>query len=117
MKNVKKDIDGNEIYELKWGDITFLVENNYSSLNKFVDLACDSKWLDHYYGTLDTFLINESKEDKKDIYIKIIHRINEKHKFNDLDNFIENFMKSGCSKQLKKNFLGFIRGYLNKPHT
>lgn len=117
VKSVKKDADGNEIYELKWGDITFLVDNNYSSLQKFVDLACESKWLDHYYGTLDTFLINESKEDKRDIYIKIINRINKKHKFTDLDNFIENFMKSDCSQQLKKNFLGFIREYVSKQST
>lgn len=117
VKNVKKDSDGNEIYELKWGDITFLVENNYSALHKFIDLASESKWLDHYYGTLDTFLIKESKEDKRDIYIKIIRYINEKHKFNDLDNFIENFMKSNCSQQLKKSFLGFIREYICKPST
>jgi hypothetical protein len=115
VKSVKKDADGNEIYELKWADITFLADNNYASLHKFVDLACESKWLDHYYGTLDTFLINESKEDKRDIYIKIIRRIDKMHKFNDLDNFIENFMKSDCSQQLKRNFLGFIRGYISKP--
>lgn len=117
VKNVKKDTDGNEIYELKWGDITFLVENNYTSLEKFVDLASESKWLDHYYGTLDTFLINESKEDKRDIYIKIIRQINKSHKFSDLDNFIENFMKSDCSQQLKKSFLGFIREYVGNQGT
>jgi hypothetical protein len=111
-KSVKKDDRKNEIYELKWGDINFLVENNYSSLEQFVRLACESKWLDHYYGTLDTFLTNESKEDKRDIYLKIIYFINKHYRYNDLDNFIENFMKADCSSQLKTNFLSFIREHL-----
>lgn len=110
VKKVKKDENGNEIYELKWGDISFLVEDAYTSLIKFIDLAAKSKWLDHYYGTLDTFLINETKEDKTDIYIKIVKELKEKYNYRDLDNFIENFMKSECSIQLKKSFLSFIRG-------
>ena len=109
VQKIKEDPNKNTIYELKWGDISFLVNNNYASLNKFVDMACQSKWLEHYYGTLDTFLIKESKEDKRDIYIKIVDRINSDHGYNDLDNFIENFMKSDCSQYLKKSFLGFIR--------
>ncbi|MCW8932808.1 MAG: hypothetical protein OQL19_21535 [Gammaproteobacteria bacterium] len=108
-QKVKKDSNGNEIYELKWGDITFLVENNYESLNKFIDLGCHSKWLNQYYGTLETFLIKEKPEDKSDIYIKIIERIKKNYKYTDLDYFIENFMKSECSSNFKKSFLAFIR--------
>lgn len=114
IKNIKKDLDGNQIYELKWGDIAFLVNDNYTPLFKFIDMACQSKWMDHYYGTLDTFLISESKEDKRDIYLKIIDRINRKFSYKDLDNFIENFLKSECSPQLRKSFLGFIREHINK---
>jgi len=53
VQKIKEDPNKNTIYELKWGDISFLVDNNYASLNKFVDMACQSKWLEHYYGTLD----------------------------------------------------------------
>lgn len=108
-KRVKSDLNGISIYELKWGDITFLVENNYESLNKYIDMGCQSKWIPHYYGTLETFLIAESKEDKSDIFIKIIDRIKKEYDYNHLDDFIENFMKSECSPYLKKSFLGFIR--------
>ena len=72
-------------------------------------MACQSKWMHHYYGTLETFLIKESKEDKSDIYIKIIDQIKRKYRYTDLDNFIENFMKSECSYNFKKSFLAFIR--------
>lgn len=117
VKGVKKDSNGNEIYELKWGDISYLVEENYLSLSKFVEIACKSKWLDHYFCTLDTFLTGETKEDKRDLYIKIIGMIDAKHSYNELDAFIENFMQSSCSVQLKKNFLGFIREHISKKST
>ena len=117
VRNITKDAKGNQIWELKWADITFLVENNYSSLRAFVDMACRSKWIDHYYGTLDTFLINESKEDKQDVYIKIIDQISREYKHFDLDNFIENFMKSSCSSNLKKSFLAYIREKMSDPNT
>ncbi len=117
VKKIKKDAKGNQIWELKWADITFLVENNYSSLRTFVDMGCKSKWIDHYYGTLDTFLINESKEDKQDVYIKIIDQISREYKHFDLDNFIENFMKSSCSSNLKKSFLAYIREKMSYPNT
>jgi hypothetical protein len=114
VKGVKKDATGNEIYELKWGDITYLVDENYSSLSKFVDLACKSKWIDHYFCTLDTFLAGESKEDKRDIYVKIVGILDTKYTYNEFDAFIENFMRSSCSVQLKKSFLGFMREHLSQ---
>lgn len=114
VKSVKKDSSGNEIYELNWGDIAYLVEDNYTSLSRFVEIACKSKWLDHYFCTLDTFLSGESKEDKRDLYIKIIGLIEAKYTYNELDAFIENFMQSTCSTQLKKSFLGFIREHVSK---
>lgn len=117
VKKVKKDPAGNEIYELKWGDISYLVDEDYSSLSKFVDIACKSNWLDHYFCTLDTFLAGESKEDKRDIYVKIIGMIEAKYTYSEFDAFIENFMKSSCSPNLKKSFLGFIREHLSKKST
>jgi hypothetical protein len=118
VRNITKDTKGNQIYELKWADIMFLVENNYSFLKAFVNMACRSKWIDHYYGTLDTFLINETKADKQDVYIKIIDQIEREYKHFDLDNFIENFMKSSCSSNLKKSFLAYIRERLSyKTHN
>ncbi len=64
-QKVKPDKDEKTIYELKWGDIAFLTEHNYEALNKFIDLATNSKWLDHYYGTLETFLIKEPRKIKQ----------------------------------------------------
>lgn len=108
-KPLRKDALNRNIYELKWADIVFLVENNYQNLKKFVDLATDSRWLDHYYQTLETFLINEKSEDKNDLYQELIEYIGKKYKYSDLDCFIENFMKSSCSQNLKRSFLKFIR--------
>ena len=106
---VKTDKDGNTIYELKWGNLTFLTERNYEALNKFIDLATKSKWLDHYFGTLETFLIKESTENKNEIFVRIIERIKNQFKYNDLDNFIENYLKSESATYTKKSFLSFIR--------
>ena len=108
-QKVKADKDDKTIYELKWGDLIYLTERNYEALNKFIELATKSKWLDHYFGTLETFLIKESSENKNEIYIRIIERIKSKFKYNDLDNFIENYSKSESAVYTKRSFLAFIR--------
>jgi len=108
-QKVKADKDGKTIYELKWGDLTYLTERNYEALNQYIDLATKSKWLDHYFGTLETFLIKESSENKNEIFIRIIERIKTKFKYNDLDNFIENYSRSESATYTKRSFLSFIR--------
>jgi len=109
-QQVKTD-KGRTIYELKWGDLIYLTERNYEALNKYIDLAAKSKWLDHYFGTLETFLIKESPENKNEIFVRIIERLKDKTKFkyNDLDNFIENYLKSDSATYTKRSFLSFIR--------
>jgi len=105
-----KKIDNDEIlYELKWGDLLYLTNNNYSALNSFVDIATSSKWLNHYYSTLETFLIKEPKDNKHEIYHRIINRLRYNYKYNDLDNFIVNFFNSQCSENFKRSFSSFIR--------
>lgn len=108
-KKVKTDQQGITIYELKWGDLLYLTEKNYEALNKFIDLGTASKWLDHYYGTLETFLIKESEENKREIYVRIIDKLKADYKYNDLDNFIENYLKSESAIYTKRSFLKFIR--------
>ena len=108
-QKVKNDKDGNEIFELKWGNIVYLKENNYQALNKYIDLATKSKWIDHYFGTLETFLIKESTVNKKEIFVHIIEKLKQDFKYNELDNFIENYIKSENAKYTKISFLAFIR--------
>lgn len=108
-QKIKTDKDGKNIYELKWGSLEYLTERNYQALNKFIDLATQSKWLDHYYGTLETFLIKESSDDKNEIFIRIIDKLKGDYKYNDLDNFIENYLKSESAIYTKRSFLSFIR--------
>lgn len=108
-QKVKNNKSGKTIYELKWGDIIFLTESNYKGLNEFIDLATKSKWIDHYFGTLETFLIKESSDNKKEIFIRIIERLKYDYKYNDLDNFIENYLKSESAIYTKKSFLAFLR--------
>ncbi|MGV3686187.1 MAG: hypothetical protein ACO1NS_11210 [Daejeonella sp.] len=112
-QKVKDAADGNSIYELRWGDVEFLRSENYGPLNKFVDLATKSKWLEHYYGTIETFLIREEQEVKVDIFGRIIDRINENFRYNDLDNFIENYLKGTSAPYTKKSFLAFIRRFIS----
>ncbi len=107
---VKTTPDGKTIYELKWGDLLYLTEKNYEALNKFIDLGTTSKWIDHYYGTLETFLIRESEKNKQEIYVRIIDKLKSDYKYNDLDNFIENYLKSESALYTKRSFLKFIRG-------
>lgn len=109
LSKVKTTTDGRNIYELIWGNLEFLVENNYSALKKFIKLATSSKWIDHYYGTLETFLVNESSDDKNEIYTRIIEELRGNYKYSDLDNFIENYLKSDNATHTKKSFLAFIR--------
>lgn len=111
-KKVKNDSEGYSIYELKWGDLKYLTERNYEALYKFLDLATKSKWLDHYYGTLETFLIGESSDNKKEIFLRIINSLKNKYKYNDLDNFIENYLKSDSATYTKRSFLAYLRNKL-----
>jgi len=108
-QNVKTTEDGKNIYELKWGDLSFLTERNYEPLNKFIDLATKSKWLDHYFGTLETFLIKEDSREKNEIYSRIIERLKVNYKYTDVDNFIENYMKSESATYTKRSFLAYLR--------
>src|SRR5690348_12483561 len=109
VKEVKKDKKNNIIYELIWGNIDFLTENDYEALNKLIELGSKSKWLDHYYGTLETFLVTESDKDKDEIYSKIIETLNKEYKYTYLDNFIENYLKSESAIYTKRSFLRYIR--------
>lgn len=113
-KEIIKMENGEQLYELVWGDIEFLTHNNYESLNKFIDLACKSKWLDHYYHTLETFLTRESQANKHQIFNRILLTLKESYKYTDTDNFIENFLKTDGLKNLKKSFLAFLRERIEK---
>lgn len=111
-QKVKTDKDGKTIYELKWGDRMFLTERNYEALYKFIELATKSKWLDHYFGTLETFLINETSENRNEIYTSIVEKLKIDYNYNDLDNFIENYLKSESAAYTKRSFLSFLRDKL-----
>lgn len=111
-QKVKTDINGKTIYELKWGDLMFLTERNYESLNKFIDIATKSKWLDHYFGTLETFLIKDTSDNRNEIYTRIIEKLKRDYKYSDLDNFIENYLKSDIAIYTKRSFLSFLRDKL-----
>jgi len=107
LKEVTRD--SKIIYEIRWEDAQFLVMDNFAGLIKFVSLACDSDWLDHYFKTMDVFLIGESQSFKLRIFEKIIEIINEHFDFKMLDLFIENFLKCDNSVIMKKSFLAFLR--------
>lgn len=111
-KKVKVDSSGRTIYELKWGDLIYLTEKNYEALNKFIELGTKSKWLDHYFGILETFLIKETDENKQEIFARIIEHLKSTYNYNDLDNFIENYLKSKSATYTKRSFLRFIRARL-----
>lgn len=113
-KELVKLEDGEQLYELVWGDIEFLTHSNYEALNKFIDLANKSKWLDHYYHTLETFLTKENQTSKHQIFHKILVKLKEGGKYTDTDNFIENFLKTEGIKNLKKSFLSFLRERIEK---
>lgn len=108
-QKIKTTKDGKTLYELKWGDIIYLTERNYETLNKLIDLATKSNWNDHYFGTIETFLIKESNENKFEIFSRIIDRLKNKYRYSDLDNFIENYLKSESAHYTKRSFLSFIR--------
>jgi hypothetical protein len=108
-KKVKTNEDGKTIYELKWGDLAYLTERNYEALSKVIELGTKSKWLDHYFGTLETFLIKESEENKQEIYSRIIAELKADYKYNDLDNFIENYLRSDSATYTKRSFLKYLR--------
>ena len=112
-KELVKLDNGEQLYELIWGDIEFLTHSNYETLDKFIDLACKSKWLDHYFHTLETFLTKENQTNKHQIFNKILAKLNENYKYTDTDNFIENFLKTDGIKNLKKSFLSFLRERLD----
>jgi len=107
--------DGQQLYELLWGDIEFLTRNNYEALNKFIELGCKSKWLDHYFHTLETFLTRESQTNKHQIFNRMLSTIANQYKYTDTDNFIENFMCTDGIKNLKKSFLAYLKDVMKLP--
>lgn len=113
-KELVKLENGDVLYEMAWGDIEFLTLENNNALSKFVELATTSKWLDHYYHTLDTFLTKETQKDKHRIFDAILDKLTIDYKYHDKDNFIENFLKTDGIVNLKKSFLSFIRERLEK---
>ena len=87
-------IDGGEnnekktVYKLKWAEIDYL--SNQVNLNMFIRNAVESKWLDHYYGTLNMFAMYEDSEKRRNLIKSII--INQSTADRRL--FIENFYQS-----------------------
>jgi hypothetical protein len=104
--------NGELLYEIKWGNIDFLTQNDFAALNSFINLAVESKWLDHYYYTLDTFLSSEPQETKREIFRRIIERIQARNNYVIMDDFITNFLKTEGIIHLKKSFLSYIRARL-----
>ncbi len=113
-KELVKLENGDILYEMPWGDIEFLTIKSDSALSKFISLATKSKWLDHYYHTLDTFLTKETQKDKHRIFNAILDKLSTDYKYHDKDNFIEKFLKTDGIVNLKKSFLSFIRERLEK---
>ncbi len=50
-----------------------------------------------------------SPQNKSEIFVRIIERLKSNFKYNDLDNFIENYSKSESATYTKRSFLSFIR--------
>jgi len=103
-KKCMKMNDGQQLYELIWADMNFLNEN----IKTFVHLANQSKWLDHYYFTLETFLAGETRESEHNVFSNILQQLES----NEIDTFIENFMRIDGAEQLKQSFLAFLRNEL-----
>ena len=100
-KNNKK-----EGYLLKYIDLDFLLEKD--NLFRFVNLAINANWLEHYYNTLSFALQNErSSKKKKELFIKIV-RIIVDNKKKSLNLFIENAFKDGVEKKFKVYFLKHV---------
>lgn len=100
-KNKKK-----EGYLLKYIDLDFLLEKD--NLFRFVNLAINANWLEHYYNTLSFALQNErSSKKKKELFIKIV-RIIVDNKKKSLNLFIENAFKDGVEKKFKVYFLKHV---------
>jgi hypothetical protein len=112
-KKLRRLENGEYLYELIWGDIEFLSNSNYYALSKFIELASESKWLDHYYHTLETFLINEQQSDKHQMFRKILEILKQKYKYNVTDDFISNFFKCEGIYNLKRSFSAYIRDNIN----
>lgn len=106
-----------QLFELSWGDVEYLKMKEFEVLYKFVELGTKAKWLDHYYHTLDTFLTNEPQRIKHQIFEKLLIIIKTKYKYNELDDFIENFITAAGIVNLKKSFLAYIRSFIDQGMT
>ena len=100
-----------EFYLLKYIDLDFLLDGN--NLNRFIDLANKSKWLEHYYNALYFAIQKERSAKKKEkLFVKIENIIIDSNKNSDgcmLDIFIENAFKDGVVRQFQVYFLKHIR--------
>lgn len=93
-------------YLLKYITLDFLFDDN--NLSRFVNLANQSNWLEHYYNTLSFTLQKErSSKKKKKLFVKIVQIVSDS-KENSLELFIENAFKDGVEKYFKAYFLKHI---------
>ena len=62
-----------------------------------------------YTLDLKSYKIQLKEENKQEIYVRIIEKLKADYKYNDLDNFLENYLKSESATYTKRSFLKFLR--------
>jgi len=84
-------------------------------LEKFVELAAESKWLPHYYNALYFSMKNENSNKADQIFYNIISIINRNESSEhgrELDALIQNAFVDGVIADCQTRFLRYIRSKL-----
>lgn len=103
--------ENNSIYSLGWAKIDYLMEEN--NLSKFVKMACEAKWIPHYYHTMYLFLKNQKDETKeKQVFFNVyncIKNCTEEDIPRNQDIFIKNAFSNDVDNEFQQMFLRFVR--------
>ncbi len=108
-ETVKKE----KSFVFRYLNIDYLLEAQ--RLEKFVNLAAESKWLPHFYNALYFSMKNENANKADQVFYNIISLINRNEPsehWRELDSFIQNAFADGVIADCQTRFLRFIRSKL-----
>jgi len=100
-------------YVFRYLNINYLLDAQ--RLEKFVNLAAESKWLPHFYNALYFSMKNENANKVDQVFCNIVSLINKtepSEHWRELDSFVQNAFADGVIAECQTRFLRFIRSKL-----
>ena len=108
---VEESANGSKCYVLRYLTLDYLLD--IERMRQFVEQACASGWLPHYYNSLYFALKNETNDKKvNQVFANLLNAVSKgrpTENWRDLDAFIQNTFDKNVFSKYQTRFLKFIR--------